>query len=123
MKKIITLMFLMIALYLSVFSQKSKDRNKNIASKEVKQAETKEVVFSIYPNPANYEFKIKAEISLDSYIEIYNILGKLITKITPSSVSNTTFVIDCSNWERGYYFCRLVTKNKVEKTEKIIITQ
>ena len=123
MKKTITLMFLMTILCLNIFSQKSKEKNKNTASKGVKQTETKEVVFSIYPNPANYEFKINAEISLDSYIEIYNILGKLITKITPSSVSNSSFLIDCSNWERGYYFCRLVTKNKVEKTEKIITTQ
>ena len=124
MKEIITLMVLITALYLNAFSQSQKETNtnKNATSKEIKSVENKEIGFSIYPNPANYEFQIQAEISADSYIEIYNILGNLIIKITPSNITNSTFTVDCSLWERGYYFCRLVTKHKVEKTEKIIIT-
>lgn len=77
--------------------------------------------FSIFPNPANNNFTINYDFSPKSYVEIYNVLGKVVARINPKSGSS--FNVDCSKWEKGYYFCRLYNENKVEKTVKLIITR
>jgi hypothetical protein len=75
---------------------------------------------SIYPNPATTNFTIGYEFDSKSYIEIYNVLGKVVEKVNPTS--GNSYNVDCSKWDKGYYFCRVIHNNKVERTLKIVVT-
>lgn len=75
----------------------------------------------IYPNPAINSFTINYAFDSKSYVEIYNVLGKVVERVTP--VSGQTYTVDCSKWEKGYYFCRLINNGKVEKTIKVVVTR
>lgn len=75
--------------------------------------------FNVYPNPAVDNFTIVNEFSATSYVEIYNVLGKVVRTVKADS---NTVQIDCSKWQSGYYFCRLYNDGKVEKTIKMVVT-
>ncbi len=85
----------------------------------INETSTKE--FSVYPNPATDILNIHNEYGSNSHIEIYNVLGSLVERIE-SDFSNT-ISIDCNAWEKGYYFARLYSNNKIEKTVKLFITR
>lgn len=74
--------------------------------------------FSVYPNPANNNFKINHNYGSNAVVEVYNMLGKLVTKVKSSSSSVN---IDSSKWDNGYYFCRLYSDGKIEKTIKLVV--
>jgi hypothetical protein len=76
--------------------------------------------FSVYPNPAVNTFTITNEYGPSSYVEIYNILGMQVNRLDFSDSGET--LIDCSGWEKGYYFCRLYNDGKIEKTIKLTVT-
>ncbi|MDD3858608.1 MAG: T9SS type A sorting domain-containing protein [Bacteroidales bacterium] len=76
--------------------------------------------FSVLPNPAVSTFNIQHNYGSKAVVEIFNVLGKSVAKI--NSGAENTFSIDCSKWENGYYFCRLYTDGKIEKTIKLIVT-
>ncbi len=75
--------------------------------------------FNVYPNPAVDNFTIVNEFGANSYVEIYNVLGKVVRTVKADS---NTVQIDCSKWQSGYYFCRLYNDGKVEKTIKMVVT-
>ena len=76
--------------------------------------------FSVYPNPAVNTFTIANEYGPSSYVEIYNVLGMQVNRINFSETGDVK--IDCSGWEKGYYFCRLYNDGKIEKTIKLTVT-
>jgi len=84
-------------------------------------AVTKLQTFSIFPNPASTSFTITANFTPNTHVEVYNITGKQILKVAPKT--GNSFVIDCSKWDKGYYFCRLVTDDKIIKTLKLVVTR
>lgn len=75
--------------------------------------------FAVYPNPAKSNFTINNTFGSNSYVIVYNVLGEKIKKI--SYLQNEKLTIDCSNWESGYYFCRLYNDGKIEKTVKLVV--
>jgi hypothetical protein len=77
-------------------------------------------LLKVYPNPASKSFSIEHSLGSKAYVEIYNMLGKLVYSAkSESQLSN----IDCSKWENGYYFCRLFNDGKIEKTIKLVVTR
>ncbi|MDR2835307.1 MAG: T9SS type A sorting domain-containing protein [Bacteroidales bacterium] len=78
-------------------------------------------IFSIFPNPASNSFTVSADFNAKTSIEVYNVLGKQIFKANPKS--GNVLNIDCSKWDKGYYFCRLLNDNKVSKTLKLVVTK
>ena len=79
------------------------------------QAERQQA-FNIYPNPARNTFSINTE--HNSYIEIYNVLGKRIEYFT---AKNYQSVVNCSNWEKGLYFIRSINESGKDKISKLIV--
>lgn len=76
--------------------------------------------FSVYPNPARNNFTIEHNYGSKAVIEVFNILGKSVAKINSGSANQVN--IDCSKWENGYYFCRILNEGKIEKTIKLVVT-
>ncbi|PLX08171.1 MAG: hypothetical protein C0596_07690 [Marinilabiliales bacterium] len=76
--------------------------------------------FAVYPNPAVNSFVVSNDFGPNSYVEIYNVLVMQVSRVDFSSNGETE--IDCSNWEKGYYFCRLYNNGQIEKTIKLTIT-
>ncbi|HNQ69661.1 MAG TPA: T9SS type A sorting domain-containing protein [Bacteroidales bacterium] len=75
--------------------------------------------FSVYPNPAVNEVVIEHNWGKKAVIEVFDVLGKSVLKLNSNSTDR--FVIDCSKWDNGYYFCRLYNEGKVEKTIKLVV--
>lgn len=75
--------------------------------------------FSIFPNPASDNFKIKHNYGPNAVVEVYNMLGKLVTKVKSDFVNGVN--IDASKWDNGYYFCRLYKDGKIQKTIKLVV--
>jgi hypothetical protein len=75
--------------------------------------------FSIFPNPASDNFKIKHNYGPNAVVEVYNMLGKLVTKVKSDFVNGVN--IDASKWDNGYYFCRLYNDGKIQKTIKLVV--
>ena len=82
--------------------------------------ETKNVVFSIHPNPVNDAFTISMLNSTDSFsIELYSITGKLFYKEDIANATNHT--VDVSNLSYGVYLVHLKGENGVTQVQKIIV--
>ncbi len=75
-------------------------------------------VLNVYPSPADESFTIENGFGKNCSIEIYNVLGQMVKRI--SNDSNRVSV-NCSTWKNGYYVCRAVKDGKIEKTIKIVI--
>ncbi|MBA3706802.1 MAG: T9SS type A sorting domain-containing protein [Bacteroidetes bacterium] len=71
---------------------------------------------TLYPNPAN-DFVMIEGITINSQIELYNVLGEIVTKQTANS--NTT-KIDISELNQGIYFLKIIYQNDAVQTGKII---
>ena len=76
---------------------------------------------NIYPNPTSGTFTVEGK-SIQS-IEITNIHGKIIYKKTLQQGIEDfiTLEVDLSNKSKGIYFVKIIRKDKLEKTKKIII--
>ena len=82
---------------------------------------TKVKDFEVYPNPAKNVFSIKNTYGSNSYVVVYNVLGEQIKKVAYSQ--SDKIAIDCSDWQNGYYLCRLYNEGKVEKTVKLVVAK
>ncbi|MEN8928808.1 MAG: T9SS type A sorting domain-containing protein [Flavobacteriales bacterium] len=74
---------------------------------------------SIYPNPSSGNFAILlngADFSV-SQLEIFDITGK---QVMSSSLTSNKIEINTENWEKGLYFARISTGDKLI-TKKVII--
>lgn len=70
----------------------------------------------IYPNPANYYFKISSENAIDR-LAIYDLSGKLVLQ---ENMINSTKTINVDHLRRGIYLLRIETQGKV-LNEKLIL--
>ena len=76
---------------------------------------TTDAKFSVYPNPANNELRIKATETVS--LSVIDILGKVV--YSNNQVNNET-IIDVSNLQKGVYLVKVMGEN-VYSTEKLII--
>lgn len=76
--------------------------------------------FSLYPNPTKGEFNIAVNLvkTTDVTVKILNILGKVVSATTLSSVTSGTYTMDISQEAKGIYFVEISTGN--EKTVRKI---
>jgi photosystem II stability/assembly factor-like uncharacterized protein len=87
-----------------------------------------ELLFSVFPNPVRYKFKVQsANFKVeDVTIELFDLNGrKLLEKQIPARpaggpAGNETVEVDVSGLEGGVYFCRLNNEN-ISVTKKLII--
>lgn len=70
-------------------------------------------VFEVHPNPTSGVITISLKMQFDSdyNIEIYNILGVLLHKISKTK-SETNFTIDITKYPKGQYFLRINSLNQ-----------
>ncbi len=71
--------------------------------------------FKLYPNPAINELTI--EVNSDGLIEVYDLTGKQIKRIT---VYNGLNKIDLSNWFSGIYILRVSTEKEIISKRLIV---
>jgi len=71
--------------------------------------------FNVSPNPSNSEWNIKSTVNINT-VEVYNILGKRVMSITPST---NDFIIDGSSLVDGIYFAKMSSEGG-DKTMKLI---
>ena len=79
------------------------------------------VNFAVSPNPASNSFTLLYDYDRDSYVEIYNVLGVVVARVKPETEFDA--LVDCSNWQNGYYICKLINKQKVQRTLKLVIAR
>jgi len=84
---------------------------------DVRIANSKSI--SVYPNPAENDFIIEHNWGMKAVTEVFDVLGKSVLRLYPNSTDR--FIVDCSKWDNGYYFCRLYTEGKIEKTIKLVV--
>jgi hypothetical protein len=104
MKQAFTLFLFIIALQFSVFADQTSTADNN----------------TISPNPANTSFTISYIYTPGLYLEVYDVLGTVVTRIELLSGMDAIDV-DCSNWKKGYYFCKFISNNKVQNALKLVI--
>ncbi len=75
--------------------------------------------FNVYPSPANDNFVIENNFGSNSYVEIYNVLGQMVKRVSTDNANRVS--IDCSSWRNGYYVCRAIKEGKIEKTIKVVV--
>lgn len=75
-----------------------------------------------YPNPANSNINVPVSIksNQNGIIEVYDILGKLITTVV-APAKNSNVNIPLVDFNNGIYFIQLNVNGKVIGTEKIIV--
>jgi hypothetical protein len=75
---------------------------------------------SIHPNPANTTLSIDlASVELEE-LHIINVLGGIETSL--QEINSSTITVDVSQFNAGTYFVRLVNKDGISQTRKLIIT-
>ena len=75
---------------------------------------------SVYPNPSNGRFQLSVnniDLTLNSYVEIYNIVGE---QVFQSAIINPRLDIDLSDQSKGIYFIKIVNGQTI-LTRKTVI--
>jgi len=67
--------------------------------------------FSIYPNPAGNELRVKSYELRDMSVEIYDVFGRLQKAESRKQNAEGTMVVDISNLAAGIYFIKLIDEN------------
>ena len=81
----------------------------------IKENQNTSINYTIFPNPANENFKIN-NLKTD-YISIHDISGKMVKSYSNYQGES----IDISDFERGIYFVKFTSTNGIKQTKKLII--
>ncbi len=77
--------------------------------------------FAVFPNPAKDYFYVKTAANYQTAVlEVYNVIGKTVENILITD-SSEKMMIDCSSWESGVYFARMIVDDKVLNTVRFIV--
>ncbi len=112
MKKIITLLLFIVGLQFVCSAEQAWNVNE--------KNDNATIEYSIYPNPANSNFTITYNYTPNTYVEIYDVLGTMVTRLDFTQGTDNVYV-DCSEWKKGYYFCKFISQNKVQTAVRLII--
>jgi len=77
---------------------------------------SKTPLFNVYPNPSIDKITISIKDNLESTLRIVDVKGKLMY----SKIISQNHIINVSNWPKGMYFVKLISKNK-ENTRPFIV--
>ena len=77
-------------------------------------AESKEDVYSIYPNPTDGNFTVAGADM--TRIEVYNLVGQKVYE-----AQGKTVTVDASNWNKGIYMINIIDQNGSIKTQKLMV--
>jgi hypothetical protein len=66
-------------------------------------------MFSVFPNPSNGKFNLKANTQGEYFIRIYNLDGNLVMSRT---LGNSNEIIDLNGQSGGVYLLEVVADNK-----------
>lgn len=77
-------------------------------------AESKENVYSIYPNPTNGNFTVAGADM--TRVEVYNLVGQKIYEAQGKMVT-----VNASSWNKGIYMINIIDQNGSSKTEKLMV--
>lgn len=77
--------------------------------------------FTVYPNPTNGKFKLRADIDLsqDAQLQVFNLLGESMLNVNHFNTQNET-EIDLSAAPRGIYFVQ-ITDGANKYSKKIVV--
>jgi hypothetical protein len=82
---------------------------------------TPKKIISVFPNPFSSSTTIRIIENLkNATLTIYNAYGQLLKQI--NNISGQTISLSRDNLPNGVYFIRLIEENKINATEKLIIT-
>ncbi len=79
--------------------------------------------FVIYPNPGNgiFTLRMDSKVKGASEINIYNQNGSELFTYKSASIENESFTIDLTSFNKGVYFVKLTTENKILFRKLIVI--
>lgn len=126
MKKIYILLIVFILAVIADrgFSQTRIDKNSLLAEDEISsvQITPEEIEVATYPNPASKSltFSIKGIDFSKVEIEIFELTGQPVMTLHPDNIQ---FTIDVSSFKEGMYFYKVISSEKVVKSEKFIIVK
>lgn len=83
----------------------------------IDEINTAEKNISVYPNPATSSVTISDSHDLIKKIEIYNMIGELVSSYM---VNNTKYTINTTDLKQGLYFAKIQLKNETIVSKKII---
>lgn len=88
----------------------------------IKEKQTNQVSFSLYPNPANDMVTLDFDKGLNQNlsIEVKDILGKQIETVAVNS-SAKKLQLDLSAYSKGIYFISVLNNQQIIKTKKLIV--
>lgn len=68
---------------------------------------------TLYPNPSSGQFWLSGKLNEIKKISIYSCDGKLLLNRTVHTDDNATFLLDCSDFNPGYYILRMNSQTQV----------
>lgn len=106
-----------------IVKEEMNNEKKMIVSNEVNQDDNKSSL-TLYPNPTsgklNVDFEID-EVSYNKFIQIFDVMGKLLKTIRLEANSQRRLEIDCNDFGNGVYSCVLISNGKVRASKKLVI--
>lgn len=108
-----------------IVKEEMNSEKKMIVSNEVNQDDNISSL-TLYPNPTsgklNVDFEID-EVSKSKFIQIFDVMGKLLKTIRLEANSQRILEIDCSEFSNGIYSCVLISGGKVLTSKKLVIVK
>lgn len=108
-----------------IVKEEMNSEKKMIVSNEVNQDDNKSSL-TLYPNPTsgklNVDFEIN-EVRNSKFIQIFDVMGKLLKTIRLEANSQRRLEIDCSEFANGIYSCVLISGGKVLTSKKLVIVK
>jgi len=77
-------------------------------------------MYSIFPNPAHYQFTLKANTNVEGYIEVTDQVGR---QVIQSTFSQALTTFDCSALTKGVYFVKVTDPSKGTLITKKLLIQ
>ena len=104
-----------------IIDDRTEDESSSNKSLDINSFEKNESSYKVYPNPAKEQIivEINSVLNSNDYIEIYDIYGKLIERVSLKS-NNKTF-ISVSNLNTGIYLYRIKNNDQIVKSDKLVI--
>ncbi|MEO8761694.1 MAG: T9SS type A sorting domain-containing protein [Bacteroidia bacterium] len=110
-------------LYISDYGNNRIRKISNVSTVGIKQVIDNNNQIIVYPNPNSGSFNINyTGIGKQLTIEVYNMLGALITS-KQATIDNSQLLTEITNLNEGVYMLRFIVDGLALKTQRVIITK